>query len=111
MLPFIYPIKDVLLVLLHLLLVHLSLSLPHPPASPSTLHCMGGGVGGHSSLPFCLPILYSRLTPPMKMGAWVPTIYVDPVITGDIELDDILGHLSFTMKLSIYWQDFRLIIR
>ena len=38
-------------------------------------------------------------------------MYVDPVITGDIALDNILGHLSFTMKLSIFWQDFRLIIR
>ena len=41
----------------------------------------------------------------------MPTVYVEPVILGDIELDDILGHLSFNMKLSIYWQDFRLIIR
>ena len=41
----------------------------------------------------------------------VPTVYVDPIITGDIELDNVLGHLSFTMKLSLFWQDFRLVIR
>ena len=41
----------------------------------------------------------------------VPTVYVDPVITGDLELDNVLGHLSFTMKLSLFWQDFRLVIR
>ena len=38
-------------------------------------------------------------------------MYVDPVITGDLELDNVLGHLSFTMKLSLFWQDFRLVIR
>ena len=38
-------------------------------------------------------------------------MYVDPVITGDLELDDVHGHLSFTMKLSFFWQDFRLVIR
>ena len=26
----------------------------------SPLHCVGGGVGGHSSLPFCTPVMYSR---------------------------------------------------
>ena len=41
----------------------------------------------------------------------MPTVYVDPVITGDLELDNVLGHLSFTMKLSLFWQDFRLVIR
>ena len=41
----------------------------------------------------------------------IPTVYVDPIITGDIELDNVLGHLSFTMKLSLFWQDFRLVIR
>ena len=25
---------------------------------------LGGGVGGHSALPFCTPVLYSRLVPP-----------------------------------------------
>ena len=41
----------------------------------------------------------------------MPTVYVDPVITGDLELDNVHGHLSFTMKLSLFWQDFRLVIR
>ena len=41
----------------------------------------------------------------------IPTVYVDPIITGGIELDNVLGHLSFTMKLSLFWQDFRLVIR
>ena len=35
----------------------------------SPLHCVGGAVGGHSPLPFCTPVLYSRLTPPA--GMWV----------------------------------------
>ena len=91
----------------------------------SPLHCVGGAVGGHSPLPFCTPVLYSRLTPPS--GSWVkiflkfleknnqffqmPTIYVDPIITGNVQLDMISQLLTVNMKLSVYWQDFRLIIR
>ena len=52
-----------------LLLVHLSISLPNPNSETGPLQCMGGGVGGHSYLPFCLPLMYSRLTPPQ--GSWV----------------------------------------
>ena len=39
----------------------------------SPLHCVGGVVGGHSPLPFCTPVLYSKLTPPSHhaQGGWV----------------------------------------
>ena len=41
----------------------------------------------------------------------MPTIYVDPIITGNVQLDMISQLLTVNMKLSVYWQDFRLIIR
>ena len=37
--------------------------------------------------------------------------YVDPVISGEVSLDTVLQQLSFTLQLSVYWRDFRLIIR
>ena len=39
-------------------------------------------------------------------------MYVDPIIAAeDLVLDTFHQELSVTLKLSIYWQDFRLIIR
>ena len=33
-----------------------------------------------------------------------PTVYVDPVLVGQLALEEQLGLLSFTISLSIYWQ-------
>ena len=43
----------------------------------SPLHCMGRAVGGHSPLPFCTPVLYSRLTPPA--GMWVRNVATNKI--------------------------------
>ena len=55
-----------------LLFAHPCDSVGGPPNDVGPLQCMGGGVGGHSHLPFCLPLMYSSLTPPQ--GSWVKTI-------------------------------------
>ena len=76
----------------------------------SPLHCVGGGVGGHSSLPFCLPVPYSPLLPPTG-HIWQPVVYILPEISGPVILDTINSAITLSVKLSVYWQDFRLIIR
>ena len=80
------------------------------PGHVSPLHCVGGGVGGHSSLPFCLPVLYSPLLPPTG-HIWQPVVYVLPEITGPVILDTINSAVTLSLQLSVYWQDFRLVIR
>ena len=72
---------------------------------------------GTSSMSTALIIIYRQ----------APTVYVDPVLVGQLSLEEQLGLLSFTVSLSIYWQvseysnllyfllvklqDFRLVIR
>ena len=53
--------------------------------------------------------MYSKLVPPS--GIWKLSIYVDPVIINPIVMDIIRGIITINIKLSVYWQDFRLIIR
>ena len=38
-------------------------------------------------------------------------MYLDPIVSDDLVLDMIRGELSLSLKLSVYWQDIRLITR
>ena len=38
-------------------------------------------------------------------------MYLDPIVSDDLVLDMIRGELSLCLKLSVYWQDIRLITR
>ena len=60
-----------MLLSLLLFITHPCDSIGGPPSEGGPLQCMGGGVGGHSHLPFCLPLMYSSLNPPQ--GIWVIT--------------------------------------
>ena len=104
--------KVMIIILLALVFIHVSpgTCLYPEPGHVSPLHCVGGGVGGHSSLPFCLPVLYSPLLPPTG-HIWQPVVYVLPEISGPVILDIINSAVTLSVKLSVYWQDFRLIIR
>ena len=104
--------SKVMIILLALVSLHVSpgTCLYPEPGHVSPLHCVGGGVGGHSSLPFCLPVLYSPLLPPTG-HIWQPVVYVLPEISGPVILDIINSAVTLSVKLSVYWQDFRLIIR
>ena len=91
----------------------------------SPVQCVGGAVGGHSPLPFCTPVFYSKLSPPA--GNWVgiisfnfihfheniqvPTVYLDPIVSDDLRLDLLQGELSLSLRLSVYWQDVRIVTR
>ena len=92
----------------------------------SPVQCVGGAVGGHSPLPFCTPVFYSKLSPPagnwVSISEWadtnysvpffqVPTVYLDPIISDDLRLDMLQGELSLSLKLSVYWQDVRIVTR
>ena len=92
----------------------------------SPVQCVGGAVGGHSPLPFCTPVFYSKLSPPagnwVRISEWadtnysvpfvqVPTVYLDPIISDDLMLDMLQGELSLSLKLSVYWQDVRIVTR
>ena len=106
--------RQIMIVLIALVTVSLHVSpgacLYPEPGHVSPLHCVGGGVGGHSSLPFCLPVLYSPLLPPTG-HIWQPVVYVLPEITGPVILDTINSAVTLSLQLSVYWQDFRLVIR
>lgn len=106
--------RQMMIVLMCLVTVSLHVSpgacLYPEPGHVSPLHCVGGGVGGHSSLPFCLPVLYSPLLPPTG-HIWQPVVYVLPEITGPVILDTINSAVTLSVQLSVYWQDFRLVIR
>ena len=39
-----------------------------------------------------------------KFDVQAPTVYVDPVLVGPLDLDEQRGLFSFTVSLSIYWQ-------
>ena len=41
----------------------------------------------------------------------VPTVYIDPIVSDDLMLDMLQGELSLSLKLSMYWQDVRIITR
>ena len=53
-------------------------------------------------------MLYSRLVPPT--GLWLPTVYLQPELTGPVTLHP-TGLLDCSLTLSLYWRDFRLVIR
>ena len=38
-------------------------------------------------------------------------MYLDPIVSNDLVLDMLRGELSLSLKLSVYWQDIRLITR
>ena len=136
-------------------------------SNPSSV--LGGGVGGHSALPFCTPVLYSRLVPPTgepnryrvrwwwwswscqdcgsPMSTLTPSSRVPwswTLSTGTVPVNMVMIYtnvvsrdithwhtfsntwkqqtfkvdkdwnpsvLELNIKLAIYWQDFRLVIR
>ena len=41
----------------------------------------------------------------------VPTVYIDPIVSDDLMLDMLQSELSLSLKLSVYWQDVRIITR
>ena len=41
----------------------------------------------------------------------VPTVYIDPIVSDDLMLDMLQSELSLSLKLSMYWQDVRIITR
>ena len=112
--------------ILLLLFAHPCDSVRGPSSEIGPLQCMGGGVGGHSHLQFCLPLMYSSLTPPQ--GSWVvyspdhsivthisyfqgPIVYVEPLVEGELSLDLMQSLITFNLHLSLFWQDTRLVTR
>ena len=53
--------------------------------------------------------MYSKLVPPS--GLWKPSVFIDPIISAPVIINIVDSILTFNIKLSVYWQDFRLIIR
>ena len=41
----------------------------------------------------------------------VPTVYIDPIVSDDLMLDMLQSELTLSLKLSMYWQDVRIITR
>ena len=41
----------------------------------------------------------------------VPTVYLDPIVSDDLKLDMPQSELTLSLKLSVYWQDVRIITR
>ena len=41
----------------------------------------------------------------------VPTVYIDPIVSDDLMMDMLQSELSLSLKLSVYWQDVRIITR